>query len=364
MCSKTRRGGLCVYINAEWFKNSVLVSSWCSPLVEFVTVRCRPFYLPREFTTIFIVGVYIPPSANAKEALCELYGAISELQNAHPDGLFIIARDFNHTNLKSVLPKFHQYVDQRRNHRLGGIYVISDQLHQQGLRAGDKDALRTARAKLSQAIREAKRAHSQRIHGHFQSSSDTCMWQGIQSITNYRPASPACDSDASLLDALNSFYARFEARNDVTVRKTIPPTEDQVLGLTMVDMRKTLRRVNPRKAAGPDNIPGRVPRECKEQLADVITDIFNISLSSAVVPTCLKTTTIIPVPKKSPVSCLNDYVPVTLTPIIMKCFEWLVMRHIENLLPPSLDPMQFAYRPNCSTDDTIDPASGPHTLGQ
>ncbi|KAK3518573.1 hypothetical protein QTP70_004099 [Hemibagrus guttatus] len=50
-------------------------------------------------------------SANAKEALRELYGAISELQNAHSDGLFIIAGDFNHDfNLKSVLPKFHQYV--------------------------------------------------------------------------------------------------------------------------------------------------------------------------------------------------------------------------------------------------------------
>ncbi|KAK3569956.1 hypothetical protein QTP86_007786, partial [Hemibagrus guttatus] len=55
--------------------------------------------------------VYIPPSANAKEALCELYGAIGELQNAHLDGLFIIAGDFNHVNLKSVLPKFHQHVD-------------------------------------------------------------------------------------------------------------------------------------------------------------------------------------------------------------------------------------------------------------
>ncbi|KAK3511590.1 hypothetical protein QTP70_011216 [Hemibagrus guttatus] len=56
-------------------------------------------------------SVYNSPSANAKEALCELYGAINELQNAHPDGLFIIAGDFNHANLKSVLPKFHQHVD-------------------------------------------------------------------------------------------------------------------------------------------------------------------------------------------------------------------------------------------------------------
>ncbi|KAK3569657.1 hypothetical protein QTP86_002644 [Hemibagrus guttatus] len=79
--------------------------------VEFVTVRCRPFYLPWEFTTVFIVGLYIPPSANAKEALCELYGAISKLQNAHPNRLFIISGDFNNANLKSVLPKFHQYLD-------------------------------------------------------------------------------------------------------------------------------------------------------------------------------------------------------------------------------------------------------------
>ncbi|KAK3523213.1 hypothetical protein QTP86_022937 [Hemibagrus guttatus] len=107
-------------------------------------------------------------------------------------------------------------------------------------RAGDKDALRAARAKLSRAIREAKHTHSQRIHGHFQSSGDTRrMWQGTQSITNYRPASPACDSDASLPDVLNCFYARFEAQNDLMVRKTIPPPEDQVLCLTTADVRKT-----------------------------------------------------------------------------------------------------------------------------
>ncbi|KAK3534564.1 hypothetical protein QTP86_016659, partial [Hemibagrus guttatus] len=142
-------------------------------------------------------------------------------------------------------------------------------------RAGDKDALRTARAK--------------------QASSH----QGGKACTlpeNPRPLPE--QRHASLPDALNSFYAQFEAENDVTARKTIPPPEDQVLCLTMADVRKTLCRVNPRKAAGPDNIPGRVLRECAEQLADVFTDIFNIYLSSAFVPTCLKTTTIIPVPEE------------------------------------------------------------------
>ncbi len=107
---------------------------------------------------------------------------------------------------------------------------------------------------------------------------------------------------------------------------------DQALCLSAADVRKTLSRINPQKAAGPDNIPGRVLKDCAAQLTDVLTDIFNTSLSQAVVPTCLKSTTIIPVPKKSPVSCLNDYRPIALTPIMMKCFERLVMQ--KNQKPP------------------------------
>lgn len=44
---------------------------------------------------------------------------------------------------------------------------------------------------------------------------------------------------------------------------------------------------------------------------------------------------------------------VALTPIVMKCFERLVMKHVKTQLPSALDPMQFAYRPNRSMDDAI-----------
>jgi hypothetical protein len=37
----------------------------------------------------------------------------------------------------------------------------------------------------------------------------------------------------------------------------------------------------------------------------------------------------------------------------MKCFERLVRTHICSTLPNTLDPFQFAYRPNRSTDDAI-----------
>ena len=63
--------------------------------------------------------------------------------------------------------------------------------------------------------------------------------------------------------------------------------------------------------------------------------------------------TIVPVPKKAKITELNDYRPVALPSVTMKYFERLVKDHITSTLPATLDPLQFAYRPNRSTDDAI-----------
>ncbi len=227
-------------------------------------------------------------------------------------------------------------------------------------RARDEEGLKTDRANLSRGIREAKRQYSRRIAHRFSDRRDTrSLWQGIQTITDYKPPPQTCDSTIPLLNELNAFFARFEAQNSTTAQKTPPPPGDQVMTLSPDSMRRSLSRINARKSPGPDNIPGHVLRDCAVELTDVFTAIFNISLSQAVVPTCVKATTIIPVPKKSSPSCFNDYRPVALTPILMKCFERLVMQHIKSVLPPSLDPFQFAYRSNRSTDDAIATALHP-----
>ena len=60
--------------------------------------------------------------------------------------------------------------------------------------------------------------------------------------------------------------------------------------------------------------------------------------------------------KEAKVTCLNDYRPVVLTSVAMKCFERLVMAHINTTMPETLDPLQMAYRPNRSTDYAISTA--------
>ncbi|KAK3551793.1 hypothetical protein QTP70_026223 [Hemibagrus guttatus] len=121
-------------------------------------------------------------------------------------------------------------------------------------------------------------------------------------------------------------------------------------------VRATLSRVNAQKAAGPDGIPGRVIRACAEQLTEVFMDIFNLSLAQSVVPTCFKSATIVPVPKHSATVTPSDFHLVTFIPIIAKCFKWLVLTHLQDCLPPTLDPHQFAYRRNWSTEDAISTA--------
>ena len=54
-----------------------------------------------------------------------------------------------------------------------------------------------------------------------------------------------------------------------------------------------------------DSILSRILKACADHLAEVFTDIFNISLSQSVVSTCFKMSTIVPVPKKVKVTQLN-----------------------------------------------------------
>lgn len=137
----------------------------------------------------------------------------------------------------------------------------------------------------------------------------------------------------SLAEELNHFFAHFEV---VSLEEaTLHPLVNSSHTLTVQEheLRCRLRAVNPRKAAGPDGIHGWVLRVCADQLAWVFTMIINQSLSQSTIPFCLKSSTIVPLLKKNINSSPNNYHSVTLTPVIMKCFERLVQTHIISKSP-------------------------------
>ena len=65
---KTRGDGTAIYVKQSWCKDCRIISKSCSENVEYLTVRLRPFYLPRELRCIILSAVYIPPSANEEAA--------------------------------------------------------------------------------------------------------------------------------------------------------------------------------------------------------------------------------------------------------------------------------------------------------
>eukprot|EP00061_Rhincodon_typus_P015431 g43098.t1 len=107
---KARGGGICFLINTSWCSNVATPASCCSFDLEYLTVRCHPYYLLYEFTSAILTAVYTPPHVEVKNAPDEVYNATNSLETEYPEALFIIAGDFNKANLKNVLPKCHQHV--------------------------------------------------------------------------------------------------------------------------------------------------------------------------------------------------------------------------------------------------------------
>ena len=103
---------LCIFVNNSWCTKSKEVPRFCSPDVEVIVINYRPHYLPREFSSIHFMDVYLPPlkEAGTKTTLNQLYKEISKQETTHPKAALLVVGDFNAGKLKSILPNFYQHV--------------------------------------------------------------------------------------------------------------------------------------------------------------------------------------------------------------------------------------------------------------
>ena len=226
----------------------------------------------------------------------------------------------------------------------------------EAFRSGDRVRYIESKYRFSKEVREATHLYSEKLQHQFAANDSASVWKGLRLITNCKPRAPHSTNDPRLANDLNEFYCRFDRQwvspdtipRDTTLQPinctspTIakacafpqlpssepPPSSATTLSILERDVNRLFRRQNPRKAAGPDSVSPSILKHCADQLSPVFTDIFNTSLETCHVPACFKTSTIIPVPKKTKITGLSDYRPVALPSVVMKAFQRLVLFHL------------------------------------
>ena len=186
------------------------------------------------------------------------------------------------------------------------------------------------------------------------------MWQGLKSMAGMTKKSININvekgKEQDYVESLNTFYARFDNHdfsNEIEKARSLLGNVDDSFVIEQYEVDKCFSKLKSNKASGPDGLSPKILKLCSKQLSYIYCTIFNMSLNICKIPTLWKTSKIIPVPKTSNISQMNDLRPVALTPVIMKCLEKIVLSYVIPFVNSSLDPLQFAYKPKRSVEDAI-----------
>ena len=133
--------------------------------------------------------------------------------------------------------------------------------------------------------------------------------------------------------------------------------ESRLISVTESTMFKELQNLA-QTAAGPDGLPSWYLKLAAPFFSVPIAHLFNVSLQQGWVPRQWKEATITPIPKAAQPAKCSDFRPISLTPILSRALERLIIR--QYVYPILQDPDvsvdfadQFAFRPTGTATATI-----------
>ena len=105
------------------------------------------------------------------------------------------------------------------------------------------------------------------------------------------------------------------------------------------------------KSVGPNSIPTKMLKLLKDDISSQLSEIFNISFSSGVFPSILKTAKIIPIQKKDSKLDFSNYRPISLLSNIEKNLERLMYNRMYKFFSDNnlINSLQFGFRQKYST---------------
>ena len=174
-------------------------------------------------------------------------------------------------------------------------------------------------------------------------------WDTVHKITGRKRGSQNVSSILSPT-AINQYFKEINTDPAHSISQWIPiPPGTRVPALEVHTVQRFLARQK-RTAPGPDGLPHWMWRDFSHLLAPVIAKLFNLSLQEQFVPCHWKLPNVTPIPKESPLTNCNQLRPISLTNIIIRLFEKLILKfELFRILKSLIGPDQFAYKENSNT---------------
>ena len=112
--------------------------------------------------------------------------------------------------------------------------------------------------------------------------------------------------------------------------------------------------LNSNKASGPNSIPHRILFLLKNEILNQLSDLFNLSFTTGVFPSVLKTAKVVPIFKKDSKSDYSNYRPISLLSNIKKKLERLIYKRLYTFLNNNIiHNLPFEFRQHYSASHVL-----------
>ena len=127
----------------------------------------------------------------------------------------------------------------------------------------------------------------------------------------------------------------------------------QSIDISETEVYNALISLDPSKALGIDGIGPKILKNCSESLFQPLCHLFNLSLSSSIIPIEWKIHRIIPIFKSGDRSSISNYRPISLLCNVSKVLEHIIFNKIINHITTMISPDQFGFLQHRSTTQQL-----------
>ena len=208
----------------------------------------------------------------------------------------------------------------------------------------ERECRRAYSSHVSNLVSDEQTGNPKKLYSFIKSKK--CDASGVAPLTSNGVNHSDSVKKANILnDQFTSVFTKEDLSTGPELNSTDHPSVHPIV-VSRKGVLKLLQDINPHKATGPDDIPGRLLKTLSDEVVDILCMIFQASLDQGKIPTAWKQAYISPIFKKGDRHKPSNYRPVSLTSVCCKILEHIVHSHLMGHLDNNhlLSDVQHGFR--------------------